>query len=657
MQGFVDGKLPEDNKVIINDLSKSSFEVESVEVVKDTDGKEDSLFEIKVLPNRIADAMSIRGMARELGAVYNFKETQNIPKMDLSIYNLNNDYVSTPPTGQGETMPLNIFTGMKVEFDNSIETPAWIKEILEKSGGRSINCLVDITNMMLFCFGQPAHVFDFNKLNGGIVTRFANEGEEMELLDGKKVILKSSDFVIADESRSLAVAGIKGGKLAEVDKNTKMALFEMANFNPTMIRKTSQHLNLRTDASKIFENGITTFKTEDALNILVATVLDIDKNAKIEFIINKKINEVGPDWVDLKFADINNFAGKSIPKEEVVNLLKRQNFQVEVDGENLKVKAEECRTDINISEDVVEEVLRLYGFDNIESKPLNLQKNIEHNPRFLFENYLKIKLESKGFTEVFNYTFVDKGDVKVKLGIASDKEHLRNNLLDGAKNSFTKNYNYLPILETDIVKFFEVGTVFSRDADGKEIEEKRCIMVCDDNKKKTKYLPELENILKEIEEELKIEKIVAITSSEKPAMLEFSVDKIVNASVESLVDFVEISKNLQDIKYSKISIYPFIVRDVACWLPPPPAPTQAGGEKSLSFENLKADIEKMNLVNLQKLYMFDSFTKKDENGIEKTSIAFRLIFQSYEKTLTDTEVESEMQKVYTYLKENNFEIR
>lgn len=642
MASFVDGQLPDD-KTIINDLSKKSFEVESVETSSDGD----SLFEIKVLPNRVADAMSIRGMALELGSVYSYKETNNIPLGDSSKYQLNNDFLVTD---LGETSnPLNIFTGLSVKFDNSIETPGWIKEILEKSGGRSINCLVDITNMILFVFGQPAHVFDADKLKGKIVTRFAREGEELELLDGKKLKLDKTDFVIADEERALSLAGIKGGKLAEVDKNTKVGLFELANFNPTMIRKSSQKHGVRTDASKIFENGITTHKTEHAFKVLISTILDIDQNAVIEYIIDKKIHEVGPSVVEVKISDIENGAGKEISVEEIVKLLKVQNFEAVVDGEIVKVKASPERTDINQSADVVEEVLRLYGFDNIPSKPLDFPKNINHNTRFLLENFLKLKFIKHGFTEVFNYTFVDKAGagspdrVKVKLGIAADKEYLRNDLSEGAKNSFAKNYNYLPVLETDILRFFEIGMVFLDD----NTEEKRCILVCDDNKKKTAYLETLQAILKEVEQELGIDPIHVINSSTKPASLEFSIDKIVLEIQEKgiKITYSEVDKELQSIKYKPLSVFPFIVRDIAMFVP-----------ASFQFEDFKKEIFGLTLSNLERIYKFDEFTKEID-GVSKTSIAFRIVFQSNEKTLTDVEVETEIQKVYTYLKEKNLEVR
>jgi phenylalanyl-tRNA synthetase beta chain len=631
--------LPTDNNQILTEVSKKGFEVEGFEYTVDGD----ALFEIKVLPNRIADAFSVRGMAREFSAVFGLKWGGKIQTPNLSDFILNNDHLILQ--NEKTELPLYIFTGVKVTgFDNTKETPEWIKDIIVKSGGRSINCLVDITNLMLFSFGQPAHVFDFEKMTGKVVTRFAKDGEELELLDGKKVKLSQNDFVIADESKALSLAGIKGGKFAETTKDTKVCLFEMANFNPTMIRKTSQTLGIRTDASKIFENGITTNKTEDALGLLLATIKELDPNAKVDFIINKKWQDKSPIEVETSVKEISDYAGKELSEKKVLEYLSAQNFQVKKAEDKLLVTGSSERLDINISEDICEEVIRLYGFDNLESKPLSLSLNQNHSKYFLLENFLRAKLFEKGYTEIFNYVFVSGGDVKVKAGLAEDKMYLRKNLSEGMKNSFVKNYNYLPIVESGEVKTFEFGTIFKEEG-----EFKNACITWDDNKKKSKYLPQIEEDIKNILKEIGVLDFSVETKEEKPALLEFSLDKILEKVITDnlTIPFIRIEKDLQSINYKPISIYPFIVRDIAVWLP----------NEEVSFESIKENILKLNLLNFEKTYLFDKFTKKFEDDSEKTSIAFRIIFQSYNETLTDEVVEKEMLKVSEYLKGNNFEVR
>jgi hypothetical protein len=285
-------------------------------------------------------------MAKELSALFDLKIKPEIAFKDLSKYTWYNDFAvineKEIQNEKGVTVraakPVLCFSSLKVKFDNTVETPVWIKDILEKSGGRSINFLVDLTNLILFSFGQPAHVFDFDKLNGKLVTRYATDGEELELLDGKKVKLTSDDYVIADEKHALSLAGIKGGKLAEVDKNTKVAVFEMANFNPTMIRKTSTRLGIRTDASKIFENGISTTVTQNALGILIATIKEVQPSAEIEFIFQKTFVTKKGYKVGITLENINDYAGKTFTVEEVTELLKKQNFASEYVTVGAKLK-------------------------------------------------------------------------------------------------------------------------------------------------------------------------------------------------------------------------------------------------------------------------------------------------------------------------------
>jgi phenylalanyl-tRNA synthetase beta chain len=655
MQTFVEGKFPEDNSQIIEKISKHAFEVEDVEVVDD-----DSLFEIKVLPNRVSDAFCLRGMAREFATVFNLPllDLYKTPMMnDISKYESKNDFVEikNPAT--------KCYFGVSVEIDKQIDTPTWIKDIIEKSGGRSINSLVDITNLMLYSFGQPTHVFDTSKISGKIITRLADKGEKITLLDGKVLELTGIENLITDEQNALALAGIKGGKVAEVDGNTTKAFFEIANFDADNVRLTSLKQNIRTDASKIYENSLSINTTEEVLTILVNTVLEIYPSAKINFISKQYSDAKYENYltenknakITFTVSDVTRSAGINISKEEVVKILKRLNFDIlNENGEELTIQAHKDRLDINIKEDLLEEILRIYGFDNIPSVPLKVENNFfTHNKRFLLENFLKSFFLNKGFTELYNYTFVEKGDLKVLLPLADDKSYLRNNLLDGGIKAYQKNYNYLPSMQSEVVKFFEIGSAFLADK-----EERRMLLCLEDGKppsrkatagqgKKT-CAEQLMEVVNELETKLNV-KIELINKNEKPALVEFSIDKILESDVN--LKFEIFNKDLQAIKYKPISVYPFIVRDIATWVP-----EQKLGE-SFVFENLKQEILQLNLQNVEKIYAFDSFTKKLESGEEKTSIAFRIIFQSYEKTLTDEEVEKEMVKVQNFLDERNYEIR
>ncbi len=626
MNTFLEKELPE-NKIIIDQMSKKAFEVESVEQAADGD----SLFEIKVLPNRVADAMCLEGMAKELSAVLDIPFKNWRPKIDLSQFTFNNENVKVGPG-------VLRFCGFRIKIEKQVETPEWVKDIVIKSGGRSINSIADISNMILYSMGQPNHAFDASKIDGKVFVRRANKDEKLVVLGGKELALREEDLVVADEKSALDLAGVRGGVKAEVTEESTEFLWIVPNFVSTDIRKASTHHGIRTDSSKIFENGISTEKTKEVMEVLLATVLEIYKGAEVEYIFDHLEQEKVAKKVLVNTNNIRNYAGVDISDKEIRDALEKQNFAiVEMGNDQVEVISPHNRLDIQIEEDVSEEVLRIYGFDNIPSVPLCLEKNISHDTGFLVESIIKKYLVENFYTEIIGYTFKDVGEVKVKLGLAKDKEMLRKTLIEDLTKVFEKNYNYLPLLQMDILKFFEISTVFSKVG-----EAKHCLIVCDDNKKKTKYLGDLEKIISDLEQLLGV-KINAISKNEKPAAVEFSVKEIVEQIEKENIKlkFTPIDKDLQAITYKPISIYPFMVRDVAMFVP-----------TEFEFKNLKQEILKLDLGNVEKIYMFDSFEKEG-----KKSVAFRIIFQSYSETLTDEKVEVEMQKVYEYLKKNNFEIR
>jgi phenylalanyl-tRNA synthetase beta chain len=388
-------------------------------VEKTNDG--DSLYEIKVLPNRVADAFCIAGMAREFATVFDFK-LHDLKKTemfdDISKYERRDDFV------QIKDSTTKCYFGVEIEIEKQSETKTWIKDILEKSGGRSINSLVDITNLMLYSFGQPTHVFDAEKLNGKIITRHAKKGEKITLLDGKILELTENDNLITDEKNILALAGIKGGNAAEVDENTTKVFFEIANFDRGQVRKSSMYHSVRTDASKIYENGLSTGVTEDVLIVLINTILTEYPNAKIKSVSKKYFESVKQDLnPSIKFSvlDVEKMSGLNIAKSEIENILKRLRFEVENHEESFVVKANKERLDINVKEDVLEEIVRVYGLDNISAIPLKVENNsFVHNKRALVVNFIQNFFIEKGFTEILNYTFVEKGDIRVLLPLAEE---------------------------------------------------------------------------------------------------------------------------------------------------------------------------------------------------------------------------------------------
>jgi phenylalanyl-tRNA synthetase beta subunit len=270
MGRHIDGVFPPSD-VLAREITEKAFEVEEIQ-----DYGTDTILEVKVLPDRAHDALSHRGMAREIAALFGIK------RKELTF--------GWPNIGH-EITPIQVsildpdwcfrYIGITVEGVFPKESPKWLRDRLEAIGQRSINALVDITNFVMFDIGQPMHVFDANKLTGGITVRLAKRGETMRTLDNKLLELDGTELVIADDEAILALAGVKGGKKAEVDTSTTSIVLESANFHSTRTRQTSAKHGIRTDASKRYENGITSRFAEDGAKQALALILELYPDARV----------------------------------------------------------------------------------------------------------------------------------------------------------------------------------------------------------------------------------------------------------------------------------------------------------------------------------------------------------------------------------------
>lgn len=269
LKRHIDGTLPE-TRELVSVITEKAFEVEAV-----VPSGSDTVIEAKILPDRAHDALSHRGMAREIAALFGLKRKELLfgwPKADTDL--------SFIPVRVEEPL-CRRYIGVRVEGVFPKESPRWLRTRLETIGQRSINTLVDITNFVMFDIGQPMHVFDAKKIRGGITIRLAKKGETMTTLDNKTLELHGTELVIADDEAVLALAGVKGGKKAEVDATTTSIVLESANFDPVRTRMTSVRQNIRTDASKRYENGITSRFAEEGAKEALALLLEIFPDARV----------------------------------------------------------------------------------------------------------------------------------------------------------------------------------------------------------------------------------------------------------------------------------------------------------------------------------------------------------------------------------------
>ncbi|MEK7572594.1 MAG: phenylalanine--tRNA ligase subunit beta [Patescibacteria group bacterium] len=607
LQNYFEEELPEIEK-ISEGIIFHSFEVESIEKAGN-----DTVFDIKVLPDRAHDCLSHWGIAKEISAIFNLK----IKEKKYKIF-------EPKPTKLEIKIEDNRclrYMGRVVKNVKVGESPKWLKEKLNAIGQKSINNIIDAANFIMFDLGQPIHCFDLDKLESQkIIIRNSTTGESIDLLGSEKIgnlvktrsiLLKSNDLIIADEKNPLAIAGIKGGTKAEVDSNTKNIVIEVANFNSIAIRKTSKQFNIFTEAVKRYENEISPELCEKTMNAITDLIWELNE-VEVEEIIDIYPTKAEQKEVSVSVDYINKHLGTSFLKEEIEGVWKRLNFEFSKSVNEFKIKVPYLRIDISGPHDLVEEVGRILGYEKISPQIPKINFKPKINETFYKILWARNKLLNDGYSEIMTYAFCNTGEVEV-LSSASDKKFLRTNLSDGLKESLKLNQLNAPLLEMEQIKIFEIGTVFLKD--------KEEMHVAYGDKKGVKEM-NLENFFHKN------------SSSEEHGY--FSAEKfLVLASSRSQVSSEE---NSYSRNFKPWSIYPFITRDVAVWVP-----------KGESSEELKK-LLKNNATELlvREPYIFDSFTKDG-----KTSYAFRLIFQSYEKTLTDDEVNIIMTKISHKIRENS----
>lgn len=301
-------------------VTTRAFEVEGMESRGD-----DTIFEIKILPDRAHDALSHRGMAREVATLFGLETLpKTVPRYLFQGSSLGQS--SLRITVEDATLCPR-YIGVQVDGVHVTPSPAPIREKLEAIGARSINMLVDITNVVLFDIGQPMHVFDAKKVKGGITIRRSRNGERMTTLDGKELVLSGTEVVIADDEGILALAGVKGGKKAEVDETTTSIIFESANFDPTLTRLTTVKHNIKTDASKRYENGMTSVFAEEGMYEALSLLLAHMPGAKVGV-----VNDVygrPESWqylIGVTTDEINALLGTPMKDKEVRTILTRLGY-------------------------------------------------------------------------------------------------------------------------------------------------------------------------------------------------------------------------------------------------------------------------------------------------------------------------------------------
>jgi phenylalanyl-tRNA synthetase beta chain len=440
-------------------LTMHSFEVEGIEKVSN-----DYVLDVDILPNRAHDCLSHIGIAREVAALTD-------SKLQVTSYELREsklraeDFIGVKieDTELCSRYTARVITDIKVG-----PSPKWLRERLEAVGQQSINNIVDATNYVALEIGQPLHAFDAEKLTGKkIIVRRAKKGEKITTLDNEKCDLDNDVLIIADSKDPIAIAGIKGGKKAEIDKNTKTIILESANFNLHNIHKSSRKLGIATESSLRFEHGLDPNLASEAIDRLAGLIQGISGGKTAKGMIDIYPNKIKSRKIGIGLFKINSLLGLKISEREVIRIFNLLGFKVEKKVDRLLVEVPTRRLDIEIPEDLIEEVGRIYEYEKISSKPpIGILASAKPDDLLKIRNKVKDILDGLGLIEVYNYSFVGEEDLK-KLKISPkdyielenplslDLKYLRRDLIINLLKNVRENFKYF-----GEVRLFELGKVY-----------------------------------------------------------------------------------------------------------------------------------------------------------------------------------------------------
>ena len=645
---------------------------------KDYLGINDTVFELEITPNR-PDCLSHIGIARELSAYYGkeLKYPETEIKSEISEKTSDNVKVSIEDSNLSRRYVTRILKNVTVK-----ESPKWLKERIESVGLRSINNIVDVSNFILMEMNHPNHVFDLDKIEGNeIKVKSAVKGDKLVTLDEQERELEDGDIVICDSKKILALGGVMGGFDSEVTDNTKNILLEVAQFNPQNVRKTSRRLTLSSDSSYRFERGIDVEDSIKVINRLANLIQEVAGgeilNGYVDVYPVPHENKVA----ELNFERLNRFVGKVIPREKVIEILRNLEIDVKDNGDTLTLTAPSYRDDLELEQDYFEEVIRMYGFDNIENilPRVDINKNSTLDTTKLTDK-VKTICASVGLKEVINYSFIPKDALqKLKFtGVSEDKlidisnpitedfitmrPTLLYSLIKNAKDNMNRNVSN--------IRFFEVSRTFEKAEELAKEDIKVGIILAGENDK-TLWNPkpvhydfyDLKGIVEEIFSKLKFQSF----SIKRSVQTEFHPGRSADVFVgkEYIGSFGEIHPdvlenfglnkktvlvaefNIELIKkyinkpfvYQGIVKYPAVPRDLALVM----------NENILVGDVLKT-IEKID-KKVEKVELFDIY---QGIGVEpgKKSVAISILLRDDSKTLEEKEINNIIDKILAKMKKD-----
>ena len=620
-------------------------------------GWDDEIIDFELTANR-GDLLSMLGMAYELGAVYE----KPVKELDYS-HSESGEDVNNSFKVDVQTDNCSLFLARKVENVEIKESPAFIKNRLMACGIRPINNVVDISNYVMLELGQPLHFYDSDRLGDTIVVRMAENGEKLTTLDEVERILDENDIVIANKEKSVGLAGVMGGLDTEVESTTKNVIIEAAIFNGVKVRKTSKKI-VRSEASNRFEKGLDSKRTYMAME-RACQLLEKYAGGTVITGMCKYDKATSEDKkITISYQNINDVLGSCISNDEILHVFYKLGFEYEAHEEDVIVTVPSRRLDISIKEDLIEEVSRIYGVDNIEGTIPTMGEKMGDYDNTV--RSIRHKMSELGLNETLTYILINDKDVHKyttdkfeELKLLDPITEERNTLRYSVIPSLVKTYEYNKAHYNKDISIFEIGKGFFKKGDVYGENQKIAALMTG------KYYLGVGNqanvdfyIIKGIVEELLdylgyANRYSFVIPKEIPAefhpgqVAEINVNadpvgivgKLHPSETKDPVYVMEINldkllaKKVGKMKYKEISQYPNINKDVAFVM-----------DKSKTSKDVETVIKKAGGSLLTNIEVFDVYTGENVGENEK-SIAYSLTFNDPKKTLTEEEITPIFEKI------------
>jgi phenylalanyl-tRNA synthetase beta chain len=650
----------------------------------------DTIFEVELTPNRI-DGASHFGVARDLAAyMRQFFEEVELTKPSIGSFKTDNN--SNPVEIIVEnTDACPRYSGISISGVKVEESPKWLRERLLSIGQKPINNIVDITNFVLFEIGQPLHAFDLDKIPGNkVIVKTLPEGTAFVTLDEVERKLSSEDLMICNSNGGMCIGGVFGGINSGIKETTKNIFLESACFNPVSIRKSAKRHGLSTDASFRFERGADPNITIYALKRAAMLIKEVAGGEISSEIVDIYPHPIKNTSVELSFAEVESLIGKQLERNQIKNILASLDIKILAEKEKaLLLEIPAYRVDVKRPADVVEEILRIYGYNNIEiSDTVNSSITISKKPnKELVTNAVSGYLTSNGFNEIMNnslskslyyienQTYTEDNLVKILNPLSNDLNCMRQTLLYGGLEVIAYNINR----KNSDIKIYEIGNCYFQNKNLKSAnshdnyseethigifisgEKEQANWTSASEKTSIFYLKAyLENILKRtgihiddltwgefsdnnisagFSYQLKNDKMLAcIGIVDKKLLGDFDIKQDV---FYGDINYTELLKNIsiEDVSFAEIPKFPTVRRDLALLI-----------DKNVRFSKIKELAHKTERELLVKVSMFD-FYQGDKIAKDKKSYAVSFIFRDKEKTLTDKQIDKTMNRLISVYKE------